>query len=57
MSGNKPRKRRKKDELGVLPYICGDKTCNKSYKSYPALYTHIKLKHGGVEPPGTIRTR
>ena len=23
------------------------------YLSYPALYTHIKQKHGGQDPPGT----
>ena len=31
-------------------HICG---CGKSYLSYPALYTHIKTKHNGVEPGGT----
>ena len=24
--------------------------CGKSYYSYPALYTHIKLNHGGHAP-------
>lgn len=24
--------------------------CNKSYKSYPAFYTHNKLKHDGKPP-------
>lgn len=26
------------------PFIC---PCGKSYLSYPALFTHIKQKHGG----------
>lgn len=30
--------------------MCG---CKKKYLSYPALYTHIKQKHGGIAPPGT----
>ena len=48
------RKRKKKNELGNLPYKCG---CGKEYKSYPALFTHIKFKHNSVEPKGTIRSR
>jgi len=24
--------------------------CKKAYKSYPAFYTHIKLKHMGMFP-------
>lgn len=32
-------------------YICGG--CQKSYKSYPALYLHIKRKHGGIRPADT----
>lgn len=27
------------------PFEC---SCKKSYKSYPALYTHIKNKHNGI---------
>ena len=32
-------------------YICGG--CQKSYKSYPALYLHIKRKHEGIRPADT----
>ncbi len=32
-------------------FVCG---CGKQYKSYPALYTHIRQKHDGVKPEGTI---
>lgn len=35
--------------------MCGDKNCNKKYGSNAALYTHIKTKHNGVPPPGTVR--
>ena len=30
----------------IQKFECG---CGKKYKSYPALYTHTKLKHGGVK--------
>ena len=33
------RKRTKKKDLGHKEYICG---CGKEYKSYPALFTHVK---------------
>jgi len=46
MKQEKIRKRRKKGELGELPFQCG---CGKQYKSYPALFTHTKFKHKGVE--------
>ena len=36
-------KRRTKSDNKGRDYIC--KQCNKSYLSYPALYTHCKLKH------------
>ena len=40
----KSKKRRtRKDDEG-RNFNC---TCGKSYLSYPALYTHIKTKHGG----------
>lgn len=42
-------KKAKKDD-GKRDFICG---CSKKYLSYPALYTHIKTKHGGHEPKGT----
>ena len=48
----KVRKRRKKTDLGDLDFVCG---CGKEYKSYPALFTHIKQKHNGKAPPNTIR--
>ena len=48
----KVRKTRK-DKEG-RKFICG---CpgKPGYLSYPALYTHIKTKHNGVAPEGTIR--
>lgn len=45
----KNKRRSKKDKTG-RNYICG---CGKEYLSYPALYTHIKTKHEGVQPVGT----
>jgi len=45
------RRRSKKDKTGRV-YFCG---CGKDYLSYPALYTHIKNKHGGVPPEGTTK--
>lgn len=45
----KNKRRSKKDKTG-RNYVCG---CQKTYLSYPALYTHIKNKHDGVHPPGT----
>lgn len=32
-------------------YKCG---CNKTYQSYSALYTHIKMKHDSIFPANTI---
>ena len=44
-------KRRSKNDNSGRDFICG---CGaKRYLSYPALYTHIKQKHGGVTPAGT----
>lgn len=45
------RRRSKKDKNGRI-YHCG---CGKKYLSYPALYTHIKNKHGGTHPEGTTK--
>lgn len=45
----KNKRRSKKDKTG-RNFKCG---CGKTYLSYPALYTHIKNKHGGENPPGT----
>jgi len=47
----KVRKTRK-DKEG-RKFICG--ACKLGYLSYPALYTHIKTKHKGETPEGTIR--
>ena len=45
-------RRSRKDEEG-RDYQCG---CGKRYLSYPALYTHIKTKHDGKQPEGTLKT-
>jgi len=42
-------------EAEILNFICG--ACPKAYKSYAALYFHIKRTHNGVKPPGTITRR
>lgn len=49
--GLEKQKRRSKTDQKNRNYTCG---CGKSYLSYPALYTHIKTKHSGVYPEGTI---
>lgn len=50
-SGQKSKhKRRSKNDNQGRNFRCG---CGKKYLSYPALYTHIKTKHGGVTPQGT----
>ena len=46
-----PKKRRSRVSTGERNHICG---CNKHYLSYPALYTHVKLKHNGVFPQGSL---
>ena len=51
----KIKKEPKSDEAEILNYICG--ACSKGYKSYAALYFHIKRLHDGVKPPGTITKR
>lgn len=33
---------------------CG---CGKVYLTYGALYSHTRVKHGGVQPPGSVRLR
>lgn len=43
-------KRRSKNDVKDRNYRWG---WGKKYLSYPALYTHIKQKHDGVDPPGT----
>ena len=47
-------KRRSKNDTKDRDFKCG---CGKKYLSYPALYTHVKTKHGGVDPPGTKSTQ
>ena len=44
-------KRRSKVDPEGRSYLCG---CGKNYLSYPALYTHIKNKHAGNQPDGTL---
>jgi hypothetical protein len=45
-------RRSRKDEEG-RDFLCG---CGKRYLSYPALYTHIKTKHEGRQPEGTLKS-
>ena len=45
------QKRRTRSDTNDRNYTCG---CGKSYLSYPALYTHLKQKHNGSVPEGTI---
>jgi len=44
-------KRRSKHDYVNRTFQCG---CGKSYLSYPALYTHVKNKHDGQQPEGTL---
>lgn len=48
-------KRRSKSEVEGRNFEC--KLCNKSYLSYPALYTHYKLKHNTNNSSGRGRGR
>ena len=45
------KKRMKRNESLKRNFKCG---CGKDYLSDSALYTHIKQKHGGKKPEGTI---
>lgn len=45
------KRSRSKSSSGEKNYKCG---CGKGYLSYPALYTHVKNKHDGIFPEGTI---
>lgn len=45
-------KRRSKNDVDGRDFKC--KFCDKTYLSYPALYTHIKQKHS-KGPDGEIR--
>ena len=51
----KTLKRRSKSEVEGRTHEC--KLCNKSYLSYPALYTHYKLKHNTNNSSGRGRGR
>ncbi len=51
----KQSKRRSKSEVEGRTFEC--KMCNKSYLSYPALYTHYKLKHNTNNSSGRGRGR
>lgn len=35
-------------------WLCG---CGKLYLTYGALYSHTRVKHAGVQPPGSVRLR
>ena len=45
------RRRRKLKIEGDRQHKCG---CGKTYLSYPALYTHVKLKHQSIFPDGSV---
>jgi hypothetical protein len=50
-SSIKIKKKPRNTKVGERNYICGG--CQRAYKSYPALYLHIKRKHNGVRPINT----
>jgi hypothetical protein len=52
---NQFHKRRSKADIEGRNYVC--KICRKSYLSYPALYTHCKLKHNTNNSSGRSRGR
>eukprot|EP01016_Furgasonia_blochmanni_P010872 TRINITY_DN1471_c0_g1_i3.p1 TRINITY_DN1471_c0_g1~~TRINITY_DN1471_c0_g1_i3.p1 ORF type:complete len:478 (-),score=74.94 TRINITY_DN1471_c0_g1_i3:534-1967(-) len=45
------QRRRPRNDTANRDFTCG---CGKSYLSYPALYTHVKTKHDGKFPEGTV---
>jgi hypothetical protein len=47
----KIKKKARNTKMGERNYICGG--CQRAYKSYPALYLHIKRKHNGIRPLNT----
>lgn len=50
-----PRGRRRgRNDPNSRDYIC---PCGKSYLSYPALFTHIKIKHNGRAPGQIIKPK
>ena len=48
-------RRKSKNEPEGRTYLC--ELCNKAYLSYPALYTHKKLKHENTNIRGRGRGR
>lgn len=50
-ASQKIKKKPRNSAAGERNYTCGG--CQKAYKSYPALYLHIKRKHNGIRPPDT----
>jgi len=51
----KIKKKKRVNAQGEHLYICGG--CHRAYKSYPALYLHIKRKHNGIRPVNTKTTK
>ena len=47
----KNKRRTREESTSDRNYTCG---CGKSYLSYPALYLHLKNKHNGKPPAGTL---
>ena len=47
----KIRKKARNTRLSRSSYVCGG--CQRAYKSYPALYLHIKRRHNGIRPLNT----
>lgn len=54
-SSLKIKKKRKVTPEGDQLFICGG--CERAYKSYPALFLHIKRKHNGIRPTNTKTTK
>jgi len=51
----KIQKKARTESDGDKNFICGG--CERGYKSYPALYLHVKRKHNGIIPPNTQTLR
>jgi hypothetical protein len=45
------KKRKGRDASGERHYFCG---CQCSYLTYSSLYTHVKSKHNGIFPSGSL---
>lgn len=48
-------KKQRKNEDDSKGFVCGG--CSRGYKSYPALYLHVKRKHNGEMPNNTKVTK